>query len=105
MGTPVAGGDVWFSAVMPASGVMTITSQAGTLTDMAMAVYTLTAGNICAPGTLTEAYCNDTYGASTMPAVQVGGAPGTTYYIRMWNLTAAFGTASICAVQNVPPTE
>ncbi|MBK7382714.1 MAG: hypothetical protein IPI81_05165 [Flavobacteriales bacterium] len=102
-GLPLGGGDVWFTAVMPASGVMTITSQAGTLTDMAMAVYTLTAGNICAPGTLTQVGCNDTNGASTMPAQQVNGAPGTTYYVRMWNKTAAFGTASICAVQNMPP--
>ncbi len=108
-GLPVAGGDVWFSAVMPATGSMTFNTQAGTLTDLAMAVYTLTAGSIATPcptavtGTLTEAGCNDNFGANPMPSVTVGGTPGTTYYIRLWNKTTAFGTASICAVQNLPP--
>ncbi|MCB9183956.1 MAG: T9SS type A sorting domain-containing protein [Flavobacteriales bacterium] len=107
-GTPVAGGDVWFSAVMPATGSMTITSQAGSLTDMAMAVYTVSSGSITncgsqGPVSLTQVGCNDNFGASTMPALTVSGTPGVTYYIRMWNKTSAFGTASICAVQNVPP--
>lgn len=107
-GTPVAGGDVWFSAVMPATGSMTITSQAGTLTDMAMTVYTVSSGTVTNCGsqgavTLSQVACNDNFGASNMPAVTVAGTPGVTYYIRMWNKTSAFGTASICAVQNVPP--
>ncbi|MFN3875598.1 MAG: hypothetical protein ACK4L7_06770, partial [Flavobacteriales bacterium] len=103
-GTPVAGGDVWFSAVMPGTGSMTINTQAGTLNDMAMSVYTLTSGGVCATATLTEVACNDNFGASTMPSVTVSGLPGTTYYIRMWNKTTAFGTASICAIVNTPPT-
>jgi hypothetical protein len=78
---------------------------------MAMAVYTLTAGSIATPcptavtGTLTEVAggCNDTNGASTMPSVTIAVTTGTTYYVRMWNKTAGFGTASICAVQNVAP--
>ncbi len=108
-GTPVAGGDVWFAAVMPATGSMTINTQAGTLSDMAMTVYTVTAGTMttnCATQgavTLAEVGCNDNFGASTMPNLTIGGTPGVTYYIRMWNKTTAFGTASICAVQNVAP--
>jgi hypothetical protein len=108
-GTPVAGGDVWFAAVMPATGSMTFNSQAGTLSDMAMTVYTVSSGTMstnCATQgavTLTQVACNDNFGASTMPSITVGGTPGVTYYVRMWNKTTAFGTASICAVQNVPP--
>lgn len=108
-GTPIAGGDVWFRAVMPATGSMTLNTQAGSLTDMAMTVYTVASGSIATPcptavtATLTEVACNDNFGASTMPSVTVSGTPGVTYYIRMWNKTTAFGTASICAVQNVPP--
>lgn len=107
-GTPVAGGDVWFSAVMPATGSMTINTQSGTLTDMAMAVYTAPPGSITncgsqGPVTLTQVICNDNYGTSTMPITTVSGAPNTTYYIRLWNKTAAFGTANICAIVNTPP--
>src|SRR5690606_19829837 len=82
-GTPVAGGDVWFSAVMPATGSMTITSQAGSLTDMAMAVYTVSSGSVTncgsqGPVSLTQVGCNDNFGASTMPALTVSGTPGVT---------------------------
>lgn len=102
-GTPVAGGDVWFSTTVPAGQSVTINTQAGSLNNMAMAVYTLTGGTICA-GTLTQGLCNDDFGASLMPSITLP-APGvtTTYYIRLWNKTTTFGTASICVVQNVPP--
>lgn len=102
-GTPIGGGDVWFTTTVPAGQSVTINTQAGSLTDMAMSVYTLTAGTACA-GTLTEFLCSPGNGASPMPSITLP-APGaaTTYYIRMWNMTSAFGTASICVVQNVPP--
>ncbi|MBK9175440.1 MAG: T9SS type A sorting domain-containing protein [Flavobacteriales bacterium] len=108
-GTPVAGGDVWFSVVMPGpgpTGSVTLNTQAGSLTDMAMAVYTLTSGTLCAPvsGTLTEVACNDNFGASNMPSLTISGPTGNTYYVRLWNKTTAFGTASICAIRNDPPT-
>lgn len=107
-GLPVAGGDVWFSATMPGTGSMTINTQAGTLNDMAMAVYTVTAGTItnCASqgaATLAQVSCNDNF-AGNMPGLTISGAPGTVYWIRMWNKTTAFGTASICAIVNTPPT-
>ena len=50
-GTPIAGGDVWFQVTMPASGSMTINTQAGSLNDLAMTVYQMTAGS-CPPGTI-----------------------------------------------------
>ncbi|HRD54090.1 MAG TPA: hypothetical protein PKY96_15735, partial [Flavobacteriales bacterium] len=108
-GTPVAGGDVWFAAVMPGTGSMTINTQAGTLNDMAMTVYTVSAGTMstdCSTQgavTLTQVACNDNFGASNMPSVTVSGTAGVMYYIRMWNKTTAFGTSSICAIVNTPP--
>lgn len=104
-GTPVAGGDVWFSVVMPGpgpTGSVTLNTQAGSLTDMAMAVYSLS-GALCGPGTLTEIACNDNFGASNMPSLTISGPSFTTYYVRLWNKTTAFGTASICAIRNDPP--
>lgn len=104
-GTPIGGGDVWFTVNVPAGQSVTINTQAGSLTDMALSVYTLTAGTACA-GTLTEFLCSPANGGNPMPSLTLP-APGaaTTYYIRVWNQlpAGAFGTASICVVQNVPP--
>jgi hypothetical protein len=101
----LGGGDVWFQVTMPASGSMTISTIAGTLNDMAMAAYTLTAGALCGPGTLTQVAgaCIDDVGANDMPSFTIAGAAGNVYYIRVWNLTAAFGTFGICAIPNTPP--
>jgi hypothetical protein len=101
-GTPVAGGDVWYTVTIPATGSLTVNTTAGTLTDMAMAAYTLTGA--CGSGTLTEVACNNDNGASTMPRLVLTGAPGTVYYVRVWNRTTAFGTFQICAFQNNPPS-
>jgi hypothetical protein len=100
----LGGGDVWFQVTMPATGSMTISTIAGTLNDMAMAVYTLTAGTICA-GTMTQVAgaCNNDVGANTMPSLTISGAAGNVYYVRVWNLDASFGTFGICAIPNTPP--
>ncbi|HMC96796.1 MAG TPA: hypothetical protein VKG92_04045, partial [Flavobacteriales bacterium] len=104
-GAPLTGGDVWFQFVAPASGSVTINTFPGSLTNMAMAVYQLTAGTICA-GTLTQLLCDDNSGVGgTMPRIVQGGLlAGTTYYIRMWNQTSSFGIFSICIIPNTPPT-
>ncbi len=91
--------------VAPATGALTINTIAGTLTDMAMALYSLTSGTICGPATLTQLVCNDNSAlGGNMPRISAGGlTPGATYYVRMWNKTAAFGTFQICAFENTPP--
>jgi len=100
--------DVWFSAVMPGTGSMTINTQAGTLTDMAMAVYTVSAGTVtdCAsqgPASLQLVQCNAVNNGDPMPSLTISGTSGVRYYIRMWNQGTGFGTANICAVVNTPP--
>jgi hypothetical protein len=102
----IGGGDVWFRVTMPASGSMNVSTIAGSLTDMAMAIYTLTGGTICGPGTLTQvagACINNPSATNLMPSLTIAGAPGTIYYVRVWNLSALFGTFSICATPNTPP--
>ncbi len=106
-GTPIAGGDVWFTVTVPAGQSVAINTQAGSLNDMAMAAYTLTGGTACA-GTLTlvPGMCNDDAvpTVNLMPALTLPtSGVTTTYFLRLWNKTAVFGTASICAVQNLPP--
>lgn len=77
-----AGGDVWFSAVVPASGNVTFASDyadANSLTDIGMAVYT----GPC--GSLTEIYCDDDSGNGLMSSISASGlTPGSTVYIRVW---------------------
>lgn len=103
-GTPLAGGDVWFQFVAPGTGSVTISTFPGSIANMAMALYSLTAGTPCA-GTLTQIGCDDNSGVGgTMPRLAPGGlTPGVTYYIRMWSQTSAFGTFSICVFPNTPP--
>ena len=89
-----AGGDCWYSVVVPASGEIQTEAYSGTLTDMAMAVYTVSGG--CG-GALSEAGCDDNSGEGNMPMVTVSGiTPGSTAYIRIWdNLNDQTGTFTI----------
>lgn len=111
--------DVWFRVVVPPTGNMTVTTFAGTLTDMAMAWYRASPGSLCDPpgytSTLTQvaASCNDNISAANlMPRVNSSTAaipltPGETIYIRVWNKKANeyfyHGTFSICITPNNPP--
>jgi subtilisin-like proprotein convertase family protein len=94
------GGDVWFTAVVPANGFLVLDAQGGDVLDGAMSLYT---GNNC--NNLTQVACDDDGSATPlMPSIsQTGLAPGSTVWIRFWsaNGTAA-GTFSLCARQGVP---
>ena len=72
------GADVWFSAVVPASGSIIFDSNTGVMTDGGMAVYS----GAC--NALTLLGCNDDGSANgLMPSLtQTGLAPGSTVYIR-----------------------
>ncbi len=89
-------GDVWFSAVVPASGKLYINSFAGDLTDMGMAVYTGT----CSSLTLFNCYAGGNSTTPSMPYAQIvsGLTPSATVWIRMWDVgNDDFGAFSICA--------
>jgi gliding motility-associated-like protein len=107
VGNPSCGGyngeDVWFVALVPANGAISITSQSGSLSNMSMAVYSAAS---CA-GPFIEEACED--GGNGMPAgVFSGLTPGSYVFIRVWDYYSAGifgigvdpleqGTFSICA--------
>jgi len=94
-----SGGDVWFSAVVPASGGLLIETTSGVVTDGGMALYT---GTPC--GVLTLVSCNDNSGPGSMPEITATGlTPGSTVYIRFWeNGNNNNGTFNICASNPCP---
>lgn len=84
--------DVWFSVVVPASGNLTISTQAGGLTD---GVMTLSSGSC---GSLTQLYCDDDSDVGNMPRIIATGlTPGSTVYIRILGYNNTSGTFGICA--------
>lgn len=89
-------GDVWYSFVAPASGDVTITTQAGTITDAGMSLYSGTCGSF------TEVDCSDDVNAA-MPEIDAILTPGDTYLIRIWEYGSGTGTFDVCIVENVPP--
>ncbi|MFN5294372.1 MAG: proprotein convertase P-domain-containing protein, partial [Flavobacteriales bacterium] len=94
------GGDVWFTAVVPANGFLVLDAQGGGVLDGAMALYT---GANC--NTLTQVACDDDGSAAPlMPSIsQTGLTPGSTVWIRFWSANGtASGTFSLCARQGVP---
>jgi len=99
------GGDVWFSAVVPASGKLnidtdTIPNAASTviggnhLTDLGMAVYSGTCGS------LSLLACDDdnSNNGANPKIILTGLTPGSTIYIRVWDKNNdQEGTFVICA--------
>ncbi len=95
-----AGGDVWFSAVVPANGRLILDSQTGGITDAGMALYTGTCGAL----TLVECDDDDSANGNMSFIDRSGLTPGSTVYIRMWEYGGdAFGTFGVCAHSPAPP--
>jgi hypothetical protein len=85
-------GDVWFSAVVPATGELDVDLQSGSITDSGMAFYSGTCGAL----TLLE--CDDDDGTGSMSYISMTGlTPGITIYIRVWDFNDGTGTFGICA--------
>lgn len=97
------GGDVWYSAVVPANGILIVNTNVGTMTDAAMAFY----NGPCTAPTLIECDDDDSPNGS-MPMINRSGlTPGSTIYIRIWEFgNNVFGTFNICAsTPNTPPND
>lgn len=92
-----SGGDVWFSFVAPASGAVTIRTSAGSITNLAMALYSATS---CS-GSFTLIECDDNDGTGNMPFLSftsVDLVSGQTYYLRVWRSgSSSGGTFNLCA--------
>ena len=100
VGTPApgcgsySGGDVWFSAVVPANGILILDSQAGTMSDSGMALYSGSCGGL----TLIECDDDDSSNGLMSFINRSGLTPGSTVYIRLWEFSNDNnGTFGICA--------
>ncbi|HEU4716931.1 MAG TPA: hypothetical protein VFU15_03830, partial [Bacteroidia bacterium] len=88
-----SGGDVWFTATVPASGNLNIDTQTGVVLDGGMAAYSGTCGS------LTLISCDDDASANgAMPYLSLTClTPGTTIWIRFWEYgNDNDGTFGIC---------
>lgn len=82
--------DVWYTFVGTGT-TQTISTQAGSITDGGMAIYSGTCG------ALTLITCNDDGGPGLMPEITGTYTSGVTYYIRVWAYsTTVTGTFDIC---------
>ena len=88
--------DVWYAVIVPASGAIAFTSEAGTITDGGMAVYS----GPCTQPQLIE--CDDDAAVGMMAVVDRSDfIPGDTLYVRFWKAAGnGTGTFSICAVES-----
>jgi Bacterial lectin/Secretion system C-terminal sorting domain/N-terminal domain of BNR-repeat neuraminidase len=78
-----SGGDVWYYLTVPASGIVKVEAYAGTLSDVAMSVYSVS--GICS-STFTQLACDDNSGFGNMPEIILTGqTPGNRLYIRVWD--------------------
>ncbi|RZJ65500.1 MAG: T9SS type A sorting domain-containing protein [Flavobacterium sp.] len=77
------GGDVWFSATVPASGTLSFETRADStsaLDDTGMAAYTGSCG-----GGLTALGCSDDEGVDGFSVLHLAGlTPGATVFARVW---------------------
>jgi hypothetical protein len=89
--------DLWFSAVVPSNGVLSVSSvdangTAGNLLYMAVAIYDGPCGD------LVHAGCTPTTSLTTPATSTYTGLPGSTVYIRTWNWqNATEENFTICA--------
>ncbi|WP_445721995.1 hypothetical protein [Flavobacterium sp.] len=91
-------GDVWFSVVTPANGIITIDMQTGTMTNSGMAWYTGT----CSGLTLLECDDDDSTNGAMSYISRTGLTPGSTIYVRVWGYGNTYGTFGICATSVTP---
>ncbi len=94
------GGDVWFTATVPASGRLAVTLGAQEMTTGGVAVYS---GADCS--NLTEIACTEqVWGMpGNLYISEIGGYAGQTVWIRVWEPDNNFqGTFDICVWENPP---
>jgi hypothetical protein len=95
------GGDIWFKATVPASGILTVqTVQAATsdVGDTGLAIYSGTCGNLA----LVD--CDDDSAPNTKSIIYLTGrTPGEVVYIRAWRFANNFvGNIAVCVTAPIP---
>lgn len=95
-GQPMVPGDVWFTAIIPESGMLTVVVNGPAGALPAIALYDLGLNN-CAAGPFTQLACSSAPIGSPHFAFTLSREPGSLIYIRVWDRTATSGVYSICA--------
>jgi len=86
--------DVWYSIDVPETGFLRIETEAGTLTDAAMALYSAPS----CEGPFTLVVCDDNAGPGTMPLLDLTSLlPASTLYLRIWGTSGTTGNFGLCA--------
>ncbi|MDB5233083.1 MAG: hypothetical protein JWR44_76 [Hymenobacter sp.] len=97
--------DIWYTAVVPANGSITVATSAvagSTVDDTVLELYTGTCSS------LTSVACNDDAPGSSAgnyfsSATASNLTPGSTVYVRVWSFTgSSTGQFGICATVGVP---
>ncbi|MEP7170708.1 MAG: PPC domain-containing protein, partial [Bacteroidota bacterium] len=98
------GNDVWFKAIVPASGQITFDSNTGVVTDGGMALYDTVGGATCAGGMNLIGCDDDNSVNGLMPMLAASGLnPGEAVYLRFWsNGAITNGTFKLCAFDPSP---
>ena len=93
------GNDVWYTAQVPASGILTVETQnAGSNIDTGLAVYT----GSC--GALTQIACDDDSGSGLFSTINITGLPNTLVHLRVWAYNnASSGNFNIVAFAPLCP--
>lgn len=88
-------GDVWYKFKVPSSGNVIIETNAGTINDMGMVVYT---GSSCSSLSYYGCYANGSTYSQYMPRAELTGlTPNATMWIRLYEYNNnSFGTFNIC---------
>ncbi|MBK8500647.1 MAG: CUB domain-containing protein [Flavobacteriales bacterium] len=97
-----AGRDVWYTAVVPASGNLQVQATLVSASSIGIAAYTTPACN-AASASWSQLACSGTN--PLVLALSGLAAPGSTVYIRVWpqgNISNQ-GTFNICAFEPTPP--
>ncbi len=96
------GGDVWFQVTVPASGHLVFDTQAGTITDADIAIYSGT----CSALTLLQCDATHSSNANMGRIDRNGLTPGSTIWIRVWeNGGDVNGTFGLCVYEVLPPPD
>lgn len=91
------GNDMWYSAVVPANGTLTVQgldAAGGTVMFPCLAIYAAPAG--CG-GALIHQGCSFSNTAGVPSVSTYVGTPGETVYIRVWDYNGTEGVYSLCA--------
>ena len=89
--------DAWYSAVVPASGILTVSSTdqpGGPGMIMGMSLYTEGSGGC---NDMIEQGCDNATSSADVAEITYTGTPGETVYIRVWDFFENEATYQVCA--------